>query len=131
MGAEVNTKIEKKDLTDEQKRKEKESKYDDSHLEKSEKKVELSKQKVARWIAEDEENEKKLIKMRSWEKEKKKGSQDSVAEEAKAKKHIVDITAAFERADKKKVEIREKEGMSAKFSELIRKDDEKLKQEAE
>merc|ERR1711924_240910 len=84
--AETNTKIEKKDLADAAKRQEKESKFDHTHLEKNEKNLELSKQRVAKWISEVEENEKKLAKMRTWEKEKKTGAAEAVGAEAKSKK---------------------------------------------
>merc|ERR1712138_290529 len=120
MGEEMNQKGEEK----------REKNYAGRHHEIVEKNVNLAKQRIERWMKKDSKLEAKVLKMQMWNKKQKATALKAAEDEAGAKKLVDSLDGAFERSDKKRQEAVEKEKMNNQFKEMLRKDDEKEKQEA-
>jgi len=121
---------EKNSLTIEEQEKNKAEEFMETHHESREKNVELAEQKVQKWVSSDWKIDDKLKKMQAWSEAQDEANNKKIANEMKSKKKVRTMQSGFERAKKKKAEIQEKEAMNVQFKEMLRKDDEKEKQDA-
>merc|ERR1712072_344557 len=109
--------------------KEREEKFATRGFESVEKSVQLAKQRVAKWLQQDDAIEQKVIKLKAWKGKQAEVATEAAANELNAKKLVDSQQGLFEAADKKRAELSEKEDMNRQFSEMLRKDDEKERQE--
>merc|ERR1712159_485565 len=127
---EKNLKGEKAEEMNQKGEEKREKNYAGRHHEIVEKNVNLAKQRIERWMKKDSKLEAKVLKMQMWNKKQKAAALKAAEDEAGAKKLVDSLDGAFERSDKKRQEAVEKEKMNNQFKEMLRKDDEKEKQEA-
>merc|ERR1712196_354034 len=127
---EKNLKGEKAEEMNQKGEEKREKNYAGRHHEIVEKNVNLAKQRIEKWMKKDSKLEAKVLKMQMWNKKQKAAALKAAEDEAGAKKLVDSLDGDFERSDKKRQEAVEKEKMNNQFKEMLRKDDEKEKQEA-